>query len=296
MKEYTSCPVCDSKQFNTFNTCKDYTVSKNEFTIVKCANCSFTFTNPIPLESEIGKYYESDEYISHSNTSKGFVNSAYQFVRNYTLNKKVKLLKSLSNDKTLLDIGSGTGEFLNTSKSVGYLVSGIEPSATGREQSLENFNIKVGEEPDLDKLDANSFGFITMWHVLEHVYHLNERIIQLNRLLKNDGHLIIAVPNRESFDAKHYEQYWAAYDVPRHLYHFTPNTIELLFKKHGFSLYKTLPMKFDSFYVSMLSEKYKTGKSNLVKAFLVGLQSNLKASQNTYSSQIYIFRKQKTAQ
>jgi len=291
MKEYSNCPICETSVFNNFIECIDHTVSQDSFNIVQCENCNFTFTNPIPLESEIGKFYESDEYISHSNTSKGFINSVYQIVRNYTLSKKVNLLHSLSNEKSLLDIGSGTGEFLFRSKSSGYVVSGVEPSIVGRTQTKENFNIDVSDEGGLNKFESKSFGIITMWHVLEHVYNLNDRIKQLKELVKDSGYVIIAVPNRTSFDAVHYKKDWAAYDVPRHLYHFTPDSITLLFKKHDFELHKTLPMKFDSYYVSMLSEKYKTGKSNILKAFYIGWLSNLKANKKSYSSQIYIFKK-----
>lgn len=293
MKTYQNCPICTNNSFSPFLNCKDYTVSKEEFSIVSCTSCGFTFTNPIPEEQFIGSYYESEEYISHSNTSKGLINWLYQRVRNLTLKQKLLLLKSLSSEKSLLDIGCGTGEFLNTAQANGYNVQGIEPSPIAREQAIKNYKLNVSEENALDQLAENSFSFISMWHVLEHVYHLNDRIKQIDRLLKKDGHLIIAVPNRSSYDANVYQQYWAAYDVPRHLYHFSPKDIENLFSKHGFKLLKTLPMKFDSFYVSMLSEKYKSGTNNFLGAFLTGLKSNLKAgNKNTYSSQIYVLKKQ----
>jgi 2-polyprenyl-3-methyl-5-hydroxy-6-metoxy-1,4-benzoquinol methylase len=293
MKTYKECPICANDSFTPFLSCKDYTVSKESFPIVNCNSCGFAFTNPIPEEKSIGSYYESEEYISHSNTSKGLINWLYQRVRNYTLQQKINILKSLSNEKTLLDIGCGTGEFLNAAQSKAYEVQGIEPSKLAREQAIKNYGLKVAEENALDELTPSSFSFISMWHVLEHVYHLNDRIKQISRLLKQDGYLIVAVPNRTSYDAKVYQQHWAAYDVPRHLYHFSPNDIENVFSKHGFELVKTLPMKFDSFYVSMLSEKYKSGKNNFIAAFFTGLKSNLKAgNKNQYSSQIYILKKQ----
>lgn len=292
MNTISNCPLCKGTSFEKHLNCKDYTVSKEYFTIVKCSSCGFTFTNPIPEENKIGSYYESEDYISHSNTSKGFVNTLYQAVRNFTLKKKVKLLSSLSNGKNLLDIGCGTGEFLNQAQQSAYQVKGIEPSTVAREQGIKNFGLSIKEESEINNIGDKSFDFITMWHVLEHVYHLNDRIEELKRTLKDDGYIIIAVPNHDSYDAKHYKEFWAAYDVPIHLYHFTPKTIKKLFQNHGLNLYKTLPMKFDSFYVSMLSEKYMTGKVNLIKAFWIGLMSNLKAKKDkTYSSQIYIFRK-----
>ena len=292
MNTISNCPLCKGTSFEKHLICKDYSVSKEDFTVVKCSSCGFTFTNPIPEENQLGRYYESEDYISHSNTSKGIVNKLYQIVRNFTLKKKVKLLGTLSNGKNLLDIGCGTGEYLNQAQQSGYQTKGIEPSSVAREQAIKNFRLSVSEEGEIKRIEDKSFDFITMWHVLEHVYHLNDRIKELKRILKNDGYLIIAVPNHESYDAKHYKEYWAAYDVPIHLYHFTPNTIKKLFENHGLSLHKTLPMKFDSFYVSMLSEKYMNGKVNLVKAFLIGLISNLKGKKDeTYSSQIYIFKK-----
>lgn len=292
MKTINTCPACSSSKFEHFLSCKDYTQSHDEFFIVKCSTCQFTFTNPIPEEDKIGSYYESEEYISHSNTSKGIVNQLYQLIRNYTLKKKVALLQSLSNKKTLLDIGCGTGEFLNQAQANGYEVHGIEPSETARKQAISNYGIKVRNEEQIKNFAEQQFSFVSMWHVLEHVYNLNDQIKEIYRILDKEGFLIIAVPNHESFDAKHYQKYWAAYDVPRHLYHFTPKTIAHLFNTHGFDLHQTLPMKFDSFYVSMLSEKYKTGSTNLVKAFYTGLKSNLKAnSSQTYSSQIYVFKK-----
>ena len=292
MKEYSHCPICNNSNFSFFKECKDYTASNDSFSIVQCTNCQFTFTNPIPIESEIGKYYDSENYVSHSNTSKGITNKLYQIIRNYTLRKKVKLLQSLNPNNKLLDIGCGTGEFLNQSKINGFDVLGIEPSEKARTQAKNNFHLEVKEESAIEKLGDQTFDFITMWHVLEHVYPLNERVQQMHRLLKDNGQIIIAVPNRESYDAHYYDKYWAAYDVPRHLYHFTPNTIAQLFENHGFTTHKVIPMKFDSFYVSMLSEKYKNKRSNLVSAFFHGLQSNLKSkNQNKYSSQIYVFTK-----
>lgn len=291
MKNHSHCPICFTQTFTEFLCCKDYTVSGEEFSIEKCNECGFVFTNPIPKESQIGNYYESDDYISHSNTTKGIVNKLYQLVRNYTIQKKIKLLVSLSKERKLLDIGSGTGEFLSASKSHGFDIQGIEPSPNGRAAAKNNHNIETFPEEQLAKYQNGTFDFITMWHVLEHVYHLNERIEEIQRLLADEGHLIVAVPNLMSHDAQKYGKYWAAYDVPRHLYHFSPKDIDALFEKHGFKLQKILPMPFDSFYVSMLSEKYRSGKTNLIRAIYNGLISNLKAGKKQWSSQIYVLQK-----
>jgi 2-polyprenyl-3-methyl-5-hydroxy-6-metoxy-1,4-benzoquinol methylase len=291
MKTYTKCPICDGKTFIDFIQCKDNTGSNDTFNICKCSCCKFAFTNPIPLQSDIAKYYESKDYISHSNTSKGLVNFLYQGIRNYTLDRKVALLQKLSDGKNLLDIGSGTGEFLGRTKKAKFIVTGIEPSKTGKDQTKDNFGIDVNDEHHLANMEDGKFDFITMWHVLEHVYNLNKRVAELKRLIKNDGHIIIAVPNLTSFDAAKYEKHWAAYDLPRHLYHFSPNDISSLVEKHDMKVTQVLPMKFDSFYVSMLSEKYKTGSTNLFSSFIAGLRSNIHGiSKQQCSSQIYIIK------
>lgn len=294
MKKHTSCPICEGKEFDEKLNCVDYTVSQKTFNILQCESCGFQFTNPIPLETEIGKYYESEEYISHSNTSKGIINKLYQTVRNITLQQKLKLINRLVKGKQLLDIGCGTGEFLKICKDNGYDVKGIEPSVNAQKFAVENYKLDVYSEEKIKEFTPNSFDLITMWHVLEHVYHLKERVEELKKLIVKNGVLIVAVPNHNSYDAEYYKEYWAAYDVPRHLYHFSPTDIKNLFEPNGFVLEEVLPMKFDSYYVSMLSEKYKRGKVNLLKAFQVGLKSNLKASNAEspkYSSQIYILRK-----
>lgn len=273
--------------------CKDNTVSRETFTIVQCYLCGFRFTNPKPEESELGDYYKSKEYVSHSNTGKGIINSTYQTVRKYTLIKKLQLISQYHKTGSVLDIGCGTGEFLNVCKNAKWKVMGIEPSEGARQMAMDNYNLDVREEQELKNLVNGSFDIITMWHVLEHVPRLNERVEDLKKLIKTTGIIIIAVPNCNSLDAKIYKENWAAYDVPRHLYHFTPNDIETLFRNHGMKVFKILPMVFDSFYVSMLSEKIMTGKVNIIKALWNGLRSNLAAIKTgkTYSSQIYLIRK-----
>lgn len=274
-------------------SCVDHTVSRETFNIVNCKACSFKYTNPRPTEDLLGPYYKSEEYVSHSNTKKGFINSTYQYVRKYTLLKKLQLVSKYYRTGKILDIGCGTGEFLNTCKLAKWDTTGIEPDVDARNMAISNFGLNVIPESEINSLQDASFDIISMWHVLEHVPRLNERLDDLKRLIKPSGVIIIAVPNCDSFDAKFYRENWAAYDVPRHLYHFTPKDIELLFKNHGLKMFKILPMVFDSFYVSMLSEKIKTGKTKLLRSTWNGFLSNLFAlkSGKVYSSQIYLFRK-----
>lgn len=296
MEALTLCPICNTGKFQTYLVCKDYTVSGEFFSIMSCQKCGFKFTNPRPDEEEIGRYYESENYISHSNTKKGLLNKTYQLVRKYAIDGKVRMLEKLKPEqKTILDIGSGTGEFLSALKKAGWKTYGLEPSEKARALSIENYNLKIDPISLISNTRDHSMDIITMWHVLEHVHKLEEMVNHLKRILKEKGTLVIAVPNVTSFDADLYKKEWAAFDVPRHLYHFSKEHMSLLFNKANMHIEKIYPMYFDSFYVSMLSEKYlkgKTSPANLAKAFLNGYRSNLKGKRdiNKYSSLIYIIR------
>lgn len=292
MLNLEKCIVCGFSQFEPFLVCKDYTVSQESFNIVSCKSCGFKFTNPRPENSVIGDYYKAEEYVSHSNTTKGVVNKLYHSVRNYTLKQKLKLISSYVSRGTMLDYGCGTGMFLSVCKNDGWETYGMEPDDNARKMSIEK-GLEVFSDKDKvsDRIADKKFNAITLWHVLEHVTDMEASLFFFKSKLNDDGVLIIAVPNHVSYDAQYYKEFWAAYDVPRHLHHFDINSMTSLVEKAGFKLQESKPMKFDSFYVSMLSEKYKTGSVNLVKAFLVGLTSNFKArDNNSYSSTIYIFK------
>lgn len=290
METLPTCPICKSNGFTDFLTCEDYTASKENFTLVSCNNCSFIFTNPRPGQSEIGKYYQVENYISHTGTQTGLVNKLYHIARRFTLKQKLRLVNKLNTKGNLLDIGCGTGNFLYVVKSDGWKVTGVEPDTDARKLAIQTCGENIHEESFLENDSQVKYDIITMWHVLEHVHELDKRLIQLKNLLKPNGRLIVAVPNCASKDANHYKQFWGAYDVPRHLYHFKPNDIKQLFQNKQFEVEKILPMKLDSFYVSILSEKYKGG--NLLSGIWQGLRSNLHAANNfgTYSSQIYIIK------
>lgn len=291
MENLNTCPVCGQKAFDIHIVCKDYTVSGEIFTIQKCNKCGFTFTNPRPPENVIGRYYQSENYISHSNTNEGIIAKAYQLVRKYTLNGKLKLInKILPNKGSLLDVGCGTGMFLSVCKKNGWQVSGIEPDLGARKQAETNTGNAI-ESNILGSYKEKMFDVITLWHVLEHIHRLEETIEWLSEKLANNGKLIIAVPNHESYDANYFKEYWAAYDVPRHLYHFDKQSINNLFDKHGFKVEKIKGMFFDSFYVGMLSTKYKSGKTNYFKAIWVGIKSNFLGKNQNASSLIYIISK-----
>ncbi|HEY0092130.1 MAG TPA: class I SAM-dependent methyltransferase [Flavobacterium sp.] len=270
-----------------FATVIDHSVSKEAFELYYNSEFDMLITSPTP--EFIEKYYESDNYISHTDGNRSLFEQCYNFVKRFTLNDKVSLISRYSSaTRRILDIGAGTGDFLLTAKSKGWQVTGSEPSNKARAIAKSK---KLTLSESTLELPANSFDVITMWHVLEHVSDLNGQLAELKRLLSTSGTIVIAVPNFKSFDATHYKEFWAAFDVPRHLWHFSKNSISRLFQMHGFELIKVLPMKFDAFYVSLLSEKYRTGKMNPVAAFVIGLKSNLSARKDgNFSSHIYILK------
>ena len=272
-----------------FLTLKDYSVSKETFDLYHDETLDMLITFPQPSLDNLGKYYESEDYISHTDNKRSLFEKLYHFIKNIALKNKLNLINSHQPNKgRILDIGAGTGDFLSVAKKDGWQTIGVEPSTKAKSIAI---NKGVSFVELTTELENNSFDVISMWHVLEHVPDLDKQIKELKRLLKPTGTLIIAVPNFKSFDAKYYGKFWAAFDVPIHFWHFSKTAIKLLFEKEKMKLEKVLPMKFDSFYVSLLSEKYKSGKMNFIKAFYVGLLSNWKArSSFEHSSHIYIIR------
>ena len=292
MIELTKCPSCDSSNIKPHISCIDYTMSEEKFTIVSCETCDFKFTSPRPEDEKLGNYYKSDNYISHTNNKIGIFNKLYHFARKISINIKLRLIKGEASGKKILDIGSGTGEFLKASESLGYNGIGIEPSKIARKKARKNYNLNISKDTSLNQFETSEFDVITMWHVLEHVTDLNNTIKGLHKIIKKDGKLIIGVPNHNSYDAKFYGKYWAAWDVPIHLWHFTKKSMEEIMKKHDFKLVYTKSMIFDSFYISLLSEEYKNGTKKFIKGLMVGLISNIFGifTNKGHSSIIYIFK------
>ncbi|PWV48971.1 bifunctional 2-polyprenyl-6-hydroxyphenol methylase/3-demethylubiquinol 3-O-methyltransferase UbiG [Chitinophaga sp. S165] len=279
---YNACPLCGAGNLHKALTAKDYTVSGESFDIYHCGHCSGRFTQHVPGPSEIGRYYQSQDYISHSETRKGLINRLYHSVRKITMRSKQNWVKAATGLKqgTLLDIGCGTGAFLHYMKQLGWQVTGLEPDEIARNNAKTLYNIEPQPSDELFSLPPQQFDAITMWHVLEHVHSLHDYLKQIRTLLKPEGSLIIAVPNYTSPDAEHYGPFWAAYDVPRHLYHFSPSSMEELLKQHKIRIVRKHPMVFDGFYVSLLSEKYKTGGNGLFKGFWNGFISYRKGLKN----------------
>lgn len=273
----------------SFITVKDFSVSGESFSLLLNEEYQLLKTHPQPTLDKLGSYYEFEDYISHTDGKRTLFEKMYHFVKRNAIRKKVSLIHSYQPLKgRILDIGAGTGDFLLEAKNQNWEILGIEPNDKAKGIALGK-GIKFGDT--IEKLESNSFDVITMWHVLEHVPDVEHQVAELKRLLKPSGTIIIAVPNFKSYDAKHYGAFWAAYDVPRHLWHFSKTAIEKLFDKQNMNLEDIKPMWFDSFYVSLLSEKYKTGKMNFVSGFFIGLISNLSGLfKKEFSSHIYVLK------
>jgi len=290
------CPICEGSDVDESINLKDYRVTKEEFSLRHCNYCDFIFTHNPPSPEKIGPYYDSEDYLEHSNKREGLFSRLYHFARAFMLHYKYRIISGLSKEKELLDIGAGSGQFLNFMKSKGYQVDGIELNEKAREFARENYNLSIYTADKLyEKGALKNFDIISLWHVLEHLYDLNKVVTRIEELLKPNGVLIVAVPNHKSHDARYFKKHWAAWDVPRHLWHFSPKNMKYLFEKHGFEVSKMKGMPFDPFFNTLLSAKYRNGTSILnlftmiIRGFialLVGLFDTSKAS-----SIIYILRK-----
>ncbi len=292
---HSACPGCKSREINFALTAIDHTLSHEEFEIWQCNNCTLRFTRAIPDKDAISAYYRSENYISHSNTAKGFINSIYHTVRKITLVTKKKLIEKYTGTGTgiILDIGCGTGAFLHTMQQAGWGITGLEPDEAAKIKAKQLYGLTLQNAETLFKMPSETYDAITMWHVLEHVHDLHKDLDQVKKLLKPKGFLFIAVPNYTCYDQKIYQEYWAAFDVPRHLYHFSPKAMMYLLQLHDLKIKSMKRMWFDSFYVSMLSEKYRSGRNNILSAFWNGFVSNCKAimDKRKCSSIIYVIEK-----
>jgi len=273
----------------SFITVKDFSVSGESFSLLLNEEYQILKTHPQPTLDKLGSYYEFEDYISHTDGKRTLFEKMYHFIKRKAIRDKVSLINSYQPVKgRILDIGAGTGDFLLECKNQNWDILGVEPNDKAKGIALGK-GIKFGDT--IEKLESNSFDVITMWHVLEHVPDVEHQVAELKRLLKPSGTIIIAVPNFKSYDAIHYKEFWAAYDVPRHLWHFSKTAIEKLFDKQNMNLEDIKPMWFDSFYVSLLSEKYKSGKMNFISGFFIGLISNVSGFfKKEFSSHIYVLK------
>ncbi len=291
-QSYSPCPVCKNDNIDLSLHCFDYSLTQEQFEILSCNKCGLLYTFPTPSKVAIAPYYNFPEYISHTDVNKGWMNKLYHKVKSRTLLQKTNWVQSLftGHKGNILEVGAGTGSFAYSMKKKGWNVTALEPDEGSRNRALENFDITLLPIEELYNLPKNSFEVITLWHVLEHVHDLMDYMHVFKSLLKVNGRLIIAVPNHESFDANFYKKYWAAYDVPRHLYHFSPRSMDNLCLVHHMKVLQYKPMWFDSFYVSLLSEKYKNaGYFGIIRAFFVGCLSNLMALRNPKKASSLIY-------
>lgn len=290
---YNACPVCGSHQLQTVSRIKDFLISKEEFDVVECSDCHLRITQDVPNAEGIARYYDSESYISHSNTKKGLINKLYHQVRKITLEQKKRWVETWTGRRQgrLLDLGAGTGAFVAHMKANGWETTGLEPDPVARKVAGQDNGIVLNDMDLLPKLPAGNFHAITLWHVLEHVHDLNGYVKRISEMLANDGAVFIAVPNYQSADAQFFKEYWAAYDVPRHLYHFSAGSMKQLLEAHGLKLVARQPMRFDSYYVSLLSNRYKTGSNRFLHSFIKGFSSNRKAVKFGASSVVYVARK-----
>lgn len=255
MINQTHCPLC-RQELKTVFTTKDFLVSGEKFDIVECSDCRLRLTSPFPDKDKLGSYYESDEYISHTGETKGLFDSTYNMVRSYTLGRKINIVEKSSRKKqgAILDIGCGAGHFLNTMKANGWNVKGVDASRKARELVNSQFNIDV-ITPEVWLNSDETYDVITCWHSLEHVYEPWDYLEKIKTQLNHGGVLIVALPNYESTDGNKYRADWAAYDTPRHLYHFTHSSMEKIMTANGFNIEDINRMPFDAFYISVLSAR-----------------------------------------
>ena len=285
------CPWCGSNKAQINLWLKDEFLTKKDFHICECLNCGLLYTMPRPSKEKIGAYYKSDEYYSHQENKKGFVPRLYEAIKKINLKHKFRLASRDLPVGKLLDIGCGVGDFLHIAEHKGWQCTGVEPSEEAREIARQRIKGDLLYSEDLEQLPDQSFDLITMWHVLEHVDDLKWQVAQLQRLIKPNGRIVIAVPNYRSYDGRFYNAYWAAYDVPRHLNHFNKTVLTKIFKTSGLSLVSMDKLVWDAYYISFMSEQYKHHFMPLVRGVFRGLVSNAKARRSgEWSSLVYVFR------
>jgi 2-polyprenyl-3-methyl-5-hydroxy-6-metoxy-1,4-benzoquinol methylase len=295
MVHYSNCPLCSSDKILLHLSPRDYFLSREEYKLFRCTDCGFIFTQDHPEEKDIGRYYESKNYLSHSETNTGLFSNIYRIARRVMLGRRVRMVSKLSGLKKgmILDIGSGSGYFLSAMKEAGWEVKGIEINDEVRQSSISKFGLDILDPLQIQTLRTGSFDCITLWHVLEHLNDLSGYAREIQRLLKPGGVCIIALPNCGSYDADHFGIFWAAYDVPRHLWHFTPDSFKYFIEKTGFEIIAIKSLPLDVYFISVLSEKYKSSGFYFIPGIIKGFWFTLKTlfNKNRSSSMIYFIKK-----
>jgi len=286
------CPWCGSDKAQINLWLKDDFLTKEDFHICECLSCGLLYTMPRPPKDKIGDYYKSEEYYSHQENKKGFIPKIYEAVKKVNLKHKIKIATNGLEAGKLLDIGCGVGDFIHVAEAKGWKCQGVEPSEEAKEIARKRIKANIINSEAMETIPDATFDVVTMWHVLEHVDDLRWQVEQLQRLIKPNGRIVIAVPNYNSYDGQYYKEHWAAYDVPRHLNHFNKKTIVKIFKTKGLELVKTDKLAWDAYYISYMSEQYKIHMFPLIKGTYRGFVSNSKARRSgEWSSMIYVFEK-----
>lgn len=290
----TTCPWCGSEKSHLHLQLKDYFLTQESFEIVECDDCHLLYTIPRPTADEVGKYYQSENYYSHQENKKGFIPRLYEAIKKVNIKHKFEVATNdlkLKNGGKMLEIGCGVGDFLHYAEQQGWECYGAEPSEDAVKILQTKTKAKVVKPEQIEDFPDASFDLICMWHVLEHVADLKWQIAQLKRLLKPNGRIVIALPNYKSYDAQYYNDKWAAYDVPRHLNHFSEEFMRKELNNCGLAYVKAERLVWDSFYISYLSEQYCQHNLALLRGAWRGLLSNLKARKSgQYSSLVYVFK------
>ena len=286
------CPWCGSDKAQINLWLKDEFLTKEDFHICECLSCGLLYTMPRPEKEKIGAYYKSEEYYSHQENKKGFIPRLYESIKRINLKNKYRLATEGLKVGKMLDIGCGVGDYIHFAEKHGWECTGVEPSEDAKAIAQKRMKGNIINSQELENIPEETFDVITMWHVLEHIDDLRWQIAQLQRLVKTNGRIVIAVPNYKSYDGQYYKECWAAYDVPRHLNHFDRTTLTKIFKAQGLKLEKTEKLVWDAYYISYLSEQYKHHAFPLIKGAYRGLVSNCKARRSgEWSSLVYIFEK-----
>ncbi|HSL86331.1 MAG TPA: class I SAM-dependent methyltransferase [Bacteroidales bacterium] len=295
MIHHSKCPLCYSGSITDYLKCTDHFLTQETFELFKCTSCGFIFTQEGPDEKEAGRYYQSENYISHDDSAVGITGKIYFLVRRLMLVRKRGLITRVTGKKTgdLLDIGTGSGHFAGAMKLAGWNVTGIEPDRKAAGYAVSRFGLRIIAPEQISGLNDNCFDCITAWHTLEHSHDLFSYISDIKRLLRTGGCFIAALPSAASCDARYYTDFWAAWDVPRHLWHFTPDTFKLLAEKAGFEIIKTKRLPFDAFYISLLSEKYRGANLPFLSGMMKGLRFFISSivKLNGSSSLIFVLKK-----
>lgn len=294
-KDLKLCPLCGASGQIPYAQCKDFTISNESFYLLKCPSCNIVYTLDPPSESDTKRYDKLDLKLRLGDSPRGLTGRLYYHIRNLMLIRKAHIVEKQAyrTSGSLLNYGAKTGYFSSRMERRGWEVTSVEKYLEERLFSLEMFHHRMIDLSEMESLHSETFDVITLWHVFEHSYHPGELLDRFHELLRPGGILIMSCPNINSIDAKYYGPYWAAYDVPRHLWHFEPGSICNLALKHGFTLMHRERLPFDSFYISILSEQHLGHKQAFIRGMMKGFHSWLLSSsrRDLSSSLVYVFRK-----